>query len=128
MAPTVGLGVFKKRQICCFRLESAPNLVTVPDTLFRLRHDVWLYKLIVLADLTKLNQRPMSMRLCANCCGLFKMESLYLVWGCGKWDEIRTGLLLDRGHGVAQLVEALRYKPEGRGFDSRLYHWNFSLT
>jgi hypothetical protein len=22
------------------------------------------------------------------------------------------------GHGVAQLVEALRYKPEGRGFDS----------
>jgi hypothetical protein len=29
---------------------------------------------------------------------------------------------------VAQLVEALRYKPEGRGFDSRLCHWNFSLT
>jgi hypothetical protein len=29
---------------------------------------------------------------------------------------------------VAQLVEALRYKPEGRGFDSQQYHWNFSLT
>jgi hypothetical protein len=29
---------------------------------------------------------------------------------------------------VAQLVEALRYKPEGRGFDARLGHWNFSLT
>jgi hypothetical protein len=28
---------------------------------------------------------------------------------------------------VAQLVEALRYKPEGRGFDSRWCHWNFSL-
>jgi hypothetical protein len=27
------------------------------------------------------------------------------------------------GHEVAQLVEALRYKPEGRGFD-----WNFLLT
>jgi len=25
-------------------------------------------------------------------------------------------------------VEALRYKPEGRGFDSRRCHWNFSLT
>ena len=24
--------------------------------------------------------------------------------------------------------EALRYKPEGRGFDSRWCHWNFSLT
>ena len=32
------------------------------------------------------------------------------------------------GHTVAQLVKALRYKPEGRGFESRLCHWNFSLT
>ena len=29
---------------------------------------------------------------------------------------------------VAQLVEALRYKPEGRGFNFRWYHWKFSLT
>jgi len=29
------------------------------------------------------------------------------------------------GHAVAELVEALRYKPEVRGFDC---HWNFSLT
>ena len=27
---------------------------------------------------------------------------------------------------VAQLVEALRYKPEGRGFDNRWCHWNFA--
>jgi hypothetical protein len=26
------------------------------------------------------------------------------------------------------VVEALRYKPEGRGFESRLCHWTFSLT
>jgi hypothetical protein len=26
------------------------------------------------------------------------------------------------------LVEALRYEPEGRGFDSRLFHWNFLVT
>jgi hypothetical protein len=31
-------------------------------------------------------------------------------------------------HVVAQLVEALRYKPEGQGFNSRWCHWNFSLT
>ena len=31
------------------------------------------------------------------------------------------------GYVLAQLVEALRYKPEGHGFDSRC-HWNFSLT
>ena len=29
---------------------------------------------------------------------------------------------------VALLVQALHLKPEGRGFDSRWYHWNFSLT
>jgi hypothetical protein len=31
-------------------------------------------------------------------------------------------------HAVAQLVKALRYKPEGRGIDSRWCHWNFYLT
>jgi hypothetical protein len=30
-----------------------------------------------------------------------------------------------RGGGV---VEAMRYKPEGSGVDSRWCHWNFSLT
>ena len=32
------------------------------------------------------------------------------------------------GYAVVQLVEALRYKPEGRGFYSRWCHWNFSIT
>ena len=32
------------------------------------------------------------------------------------------------GHAVAQLVKALRYKLEGRGFDSRWSHWNFPST
>jgi hypothetical protein len=32
------------------------------------------------------------------------------------------------GYAVALLVEALRYKPEGHGFDSQCCHWNFSLT
>jgi len=27
-----------------------------------------------------------------------------------------------------ELVEALRYLPEGRGFDFQLGHWDFSLT
>ena len=51
--------------------------------------------------------------------------------------EVLTGVLLKAQvlgmlgcvfHAVAQLVEALRYKPEGRGSDSRWCHWNFSLT
>jgi hypothetical protein len=37
-------------------------------------------------------------------------------------------LLLYLGHAEAQLVEALRYKSEGRGFDPLLCHWNDPLT
>jgi 2-keto-3-deoxy-L-rhamnonate aldolase RhmA len=35
---------------------------------------------------------------------------------------------INQYHRVAQLVEALRYKPEGRRFDSRWIHSYFSLT
>ena len=38
---------------------------------------------------------------------------------------LRTNLLGDRGGSV---VKELRYKSEGRCFDSRWCHWNFSLT
>jgi hypothetical protein len=33
-----------------------------------------------------------------------------------------------KGRAIAQLVEALHYKPECHGFDARLCHRNFSLT
>jgi len=33
-----------------------------------------------------------------------------------------------KGHPVVQLDEALRYRPEGHGFDSRWCHQNFALT
>jgi hypothetical protein len=39
-----------------------------------------------------------------------------------------TLFIVGVGYTVAQLVEALRYKPEGRGFDSRCGHWDISLT
>jgi len=29
---------------------------------------------------------------------------------------------------MSQLVEKLHYKPEGRGFDSRCFHWNYSFS
>jgi hypothetical protein len=32
------------------------------------------------------------------------------------------------GHAVAHLVEVMRYKPEGRGFDSRWCDWNLTLA
>jgi hypothetical protein len=32
------------------------------------------------------------------------------------------------GYAVAQLVEALRYKLEDRGFDFRWSHWNFFIN
>jgi hypothetical protein len=50
--------------------------------------------------------------------------------GCTKLatSQLHTRLPCKLGHAVAQLVEALHYKPKGREFDSRLCNWNFSLT
>ena len=45
-----------------------------------------------------------------------------------SYPQILKPILLRLGHAVAQLLEALRHRPEGRGFDSRRCHWNFSLT
>jgi hypothetical protein len=48
-----------------------------------------------------------------------------------KYSQLCAALLKIRyliafmGHAVAQLVEALRYKSEGRGFDSRWCHWKY---
>jgi len=53
-----------------------------------------------------------------------KMDLQEVGGGRGDWMELAQ----DMGHTVAQLVEALRNKPEGRGFDSQWCHWNFSLT
>ena len=44
---------------------------------------------------------------------------------CPKFGESTSTVL---GHAVAQFVEAVRYKSEGRGFDSRRCHLKFSLT
>jgi hypothetical protein len=50
-----------------------------------------------------------------------KKQNMSLKWE--QYIQMTVGTLL-----VAQVVEALRYKPEGRGFDSRWFQWMFSLT
>ena len=64
--------------------------------------------------------------------GIVACDVLKIFIIISKFLEIETKLKLryitHLGHAVAQLIGALRYKPEGRGFDSRRCHWNFSLT
>ena len=43
-------------------------------------------------------------------------------------EELKKSTWRYLGHAVTQLVEALHYKQEGRGLDSRWCQWNFSLT
>ena len=45
---------------------------------------------------------------------------------CPKCENLLLLLLYGARGGV--VVKALRYKPEGRGFDSRWFHWIFSVT
>ena len=62
--------------------------------------------------------------------GLLKMMRLFeLQSRCGHFGaEINSIPCRESGHAVAQFVEALRYKLEGRGFNSRVCHWIFLLT
>jgi hypothetical protein len=39
-----------------------------------------------------------------------------------------TGMKTAAGGAYSSMVEALWYKPEGRGFDCRWGHWTFQLT
>jgi hypothetical protein len=57
-----------------------------------------------------------------------EMPHLKIIKKCTNPSYIQLGTVVGWGHAVAQLVEALRYKPDGRVFDSRWRHWNFSLT
>ena len=46
----------------------------------------------------------------------------------GRRTSVSSIYIVFQSHAVAQFVEALLYKPEGRGFDSQWCNWNFSLT
>jgi len=52
----------------------------------------------------------------------------YILISCIKLVFLLNNLYSLLAHVLAQLVEALRYNPEGRGMDCRWYLWNFSLT
>ena len=56
------------------------------------------------------------------------MDVWYAVERFGILTVFYVVLISGWGNEVAQLAEALRYKSEGRGFDSRWCHWNFLLT
>jgi hypothetical protein len=67
--------------------------------------------------------------------GWIKWKSMYQVPAkCWKlhtntrYHNLKDHYLNKGGHAVAQLVQALHYKPEGRGFNSWWCHWKFSLT
>ena len=63
---------------------------------------------------------------CGSCLQVWMLTILYCV------DGVKSVLWLIwclteeySGYAVTQLLDALRYKLEGRGFDSRWCHWNF---
>jgi len=59
---------------------------------------------------------------------VLKIMCLVVVVVAECFDVFVWRIVTTEGHEVAQLVEALRYKPEGRGVNSRWCHCNFSLT
>ena len=57
-------------------------------------------------------------------CGMIKEMIVDLRAIIGIYDYV----LFQHGARGGVVVKALRYKPAGRGFDSRWCHWNFSVT
>ena len=57
--------------------------------------------------------------------GILHISQTGSVSALGK--KFGSSILIWR-YAVAQLVEALCYKPKGHGFDSRWGQWNFSVT
>ena len=51
-------------------------------------------------------------------CNYYKKQTCFILNVC-----VCVCVCVYMGHAVAQLVEALRYKPEGRGLDSLWCHW-----
>jgi hypothetical protein len=91
----------------------------------------------LMQPLTEMSTRNISWGQSGRCVGLttltltcaiaLKSGSLNLLEPTGPVQAC-NGIALPLRHVVVQLVEALRYKREGRGFDSWWCHWNFSLT
>jgi hypothetical protein len=60
---------------------------------------------------------------------VFVLQVYLLIYDLGRLVVTEFNQRLELWHAAGgAVVEALRYKPEGRGIDSRWCHWNFSLT
>jgi hypothetical protein len=70
-------------------------------------------------DITKLN--------CLNYSSITFTWSVCVIRYTVFADAVLTRLILKWGHAVEQLIETMRYKPEGGWFHSRWSNWNFSL-
>jgi hypothetical protein len=75
------------------------------------RHDGTTFETSVTTDQSKRRNNPESFNIQQHRCEHLKNGM--------KRSNYISSLSVLLGHAVAQLVEALRYKPKGRGFDSR---------
>ena len=56
-----------------------------------------------------------------------KIQYSHVKTSCAEMHIITTNNVQNGARGGV-VVKTLRHKPAGRGFDSRWYHWNFSMT
>ena len=88
-----------------------------------------------LADLDPLTQKKKNIgrvvfffHKVLHCLNVNNSQKYYEYTCMEKQTAFQSSDVIWEGYAVAQLVEALCYKPEGRGFDSQRCHWNFSST
>ena len=62
---------------------------------------------------------------------MFGIEEILIILQIASYSNCKISNIRFSQHQGARggvVVKALRYKPAGRGFDSRCCHWSFSVT
>jgi hypothetical protein len=115
-----------------FRKASTFTRDYTPEESYRLiyNQDVH-YQVLIMGDQVRSQCRPFQLMVIKRKCNRLLSEHIGYHPSAVIPPTFRIRIHLSiTVHSICtvQLVETLRYKPEGRGFDSQWRHWNFSLT
>ena len=89
---------------------------------------IYLYLSRIFYKSMKTQRRYLTWNLKSQLTNQFRCLTSWSVWTICTISKLFPSTTVVSGHAVTQSVEALRYRMEGRGFDSRRCHWNFSST
>ena len=120
-------GVPKRRhiQFGCRRITQWKNTTAI---LFLCKFNRYVFRSFLWDKKKSLCRHQVRLSVCPSVNGLVSVTKMFIGFSQNFQWEFWAKYCRTLGHAVAQLVEALRYEPECRGFDSQWCQRKFSLT